>query len=104
MRISDWSSDVCSSDLAEEQWIAPLATALQHGHVVYMIGSLFVGIAFQPLIYMMLALEMGLSTYVRRREQESGWRPLAARPAQVPARHPVEIGRASCRERVWKYV
>lgn len=72
---------------AEEQWIAPLATALQHGHVVYMVGSLFVGIAFQPFIYMMLALEIGLSTYCRRREQESGWRPLMARPAQVPARH-----------------
>ncbi|MBA3941702.1 MAG: putative O-glycosylation ligase, exosortase A system-associated [Sphingopyxis sp.] len=72
---------------AEEQWIAPLATALQHGHVVYMVGSLFVGIAFQPFIYMMLALEIGLSTYCRRREKESGWRPLMARPAQVPARH-----------------
>ncbi len=72
---------------AEEQWIAPLATALQHGHIIYMVGSLFVGIAFQPFIYMMLALEMGLSTYCRRREQESGWRPLTARPAQVPARH-----------------
>src|SRR3569832_2122768 len=36
---------------AEEQWIAPLATALQHGHIVYMVGSLFVGIAFQPFIY-----------------------------------------------------
>lgn len=72
---------------AEEQWIAPLATALQHGHIVYMVGSLFVGIAFQPFIYMMLALEIGLSTYCRRREQEAGWRPLTARPAQVPARH-----------------
>ena len=71
---------------AEEQWIAPLATALQHGHITYMVGSLFVGIAFQPFIYMMLALEIGLSTYVRRREKESGWRPLTARPAQVPAR------------------
>src|SRR3546814_15138847 len=71
---------------AEEQWISPLATALQHGHIVYMIGSLFVGIAFQTFIYMMLALEMGLSTYVRRREQEAGWRPLIARPAHVPAR------------------
>jgi probable O-glycosylation ligase (exosortase A-associated) len=71
---------------AEEQWIAPLATALQHGHITYMIASLFVGIAFQPFIYMMLALEMGLSTYVRRREKEAGWRPLIARPAQVPAR------------------
>jgi len=73
---------------AEEQWIAPLATALQHGHITYMIGSLFVSIAFQPFIYMMLALEMGLSTYCRRREQEAGWRPLTARPAQVPTRHP----------------
>lgn len=72
---------------AEEQWIAPLATALQHGHITYMIGSLFVSIAFQPFIYMMLALEMGLSTYCRRREQEAGWRPLTDRPAQVPARH-----------------
>lgn len=72
---------------AEEQWIAPLATALQHGHIVYMIGSLFVGIAFQPFIYMMLALEIGLSTYCRRREKESGWRPLTMRPAQVPTRH-----------------
>lgn len=77
---------------AEEQWIAPLATALQHGHVVYMVGSLFVGIAFQPFIYMMLALEMGLWTYCRRREQQAGWRPLTARPAQVPARHRVASG------------
>src|SRR3546814_14649855 len=23
---------------AEEQWIAPLATALQHGHIVYLVG------------------------------------------------------------------
>lgn len=74
---------------AEEQWIAPLATALQNGHIIYMVGSLFVGIAFQPFIYMMLALEIGLSTYCRRREREAGWRPLTARPAQVPARHPM---------------
>jgi probable O-glycosylation ligase (exosortase A-associated) len=64
----------------EEQWIAPLATALQHGHIVYLIGSLFVAIAFQPFIYMMLALEIGLTTYCHRREKESGWRPLAMRP------------------------
>lgn len=59
---------------AEEEWIAPFATALQHGHIVYLVGSLFVGIAFQPFIYMMLALEIGLSTYCRRREREAGWR------------------------------
>jgi probable O-glycosylation ligase (exosortase A-associated) len=71
---------------AEEQWIAPLATALQHGQIVYLVGSLFVGIAFQPFIYMMLALQMGLWTYCRRREREAGWRPLTARPAHIPAR------------------
>ncbi|NJS14538.1 MAG: putative O-glycosylation ligase, exosortase A system-associated [Sphingopyxis sp.] len=66
---------------AEEQWIAPMATALQHGHVIYLVGSLFVGIAFQPYIYMMIALQIGLATYVRRREQQSDWR----RP-MLPAR------------------
>ena len=59
---------------AEEQWIAPLATALQHGHIIYLVGSLFVGIAFQPFIYMMIALQIGLASYVRRREQAASWR------------------------------
>ena len=77
---------------AEEQWIAPLATAPQHAHIVYMVGSLFVGIAFQTFIYMMLALEMGLWTYCRRREQQAGWRPLTARPARVPPRHSAARG------------
>jgi probable O-glycosylation ligase (exosortase A-associated) len=70
---------------AEEQWISPLATALQHGHVIYMVGSLFVGIAFQPYIYMMIALQIGLTTYIRRREQETSWRPLMAPRTPVPA-------------------
>ena len=70
---------------AEEQWIAPLATALQHGHIVYLVGSLFVGIAFQPFIYMMLALEIGLSTYCRRRERQSGMRPMTPRQVGVAA-------------------
>jgi hypothetical protein len=39
---------------------------------------MFVGIAFQPFIYMMVALQIGLWTYVRRREREAGWRPLIA--------------------------
>src|SRR3546814_1195114 len=73
---------------AADRWIPPVAVALQQGHIVDLVGSLFVGIAFQPFIYMMLALEIGLTTYCRRREQEAGWRPLIARPAQVPPRHP----------------
>jgi putative inorganic carbon (hco3(-)) transporter len=58
----------------DEQWIAPLATALQHGHIIYLVGSLFIGIAFQPFVYMMIASEIGLDSYVKRT------RPLKARP------------------------
>jgi putative inorganic carbon (hco3(-)) transporter len=49
-----------------EVWIAPLATALQHGHLIYLVGSLFIGIAYQPFIYMLIAAEIGLDSYVRR--------------------------------------
>src|SRR3546814_13166992 len=33
MRISDWSSDVCSSDLADDEAVAGGARLLQQGHV-----------------------------------------------------------------------
>ncbi len=50
----------------EEAWIAPLALALQQAHIVILVGSLFVGIAYQPIIFMMLALQIGLDTYLAR--------------------------------------
>ena len=53
----------------DEAWIAPFALALQQGHIIYMIGSLFVGIAYQPFIFMMLALQIGLDTYLSRRRK-----------------------------------
>ncbi|HEY0315700.1 MAG TPA: putative O-glycosylation ligase, exosortase A system-associated [Sphingomonas sp.] len=65
----------------DEEWIAPLATALQHGHIIYLVGSLFIGIAFQPFVYMMIASEIGLDSYVRRT------RPLKARPPMGQAAH-----------------
>jgi probable O-glycosylation ligase (exosortase A-associated) len=49
-----------------ETWIAPLATALQHGHLIYMVGSLFIAIAFQSFVYMMIAAEIGLDSVIRR--------------------------------------
>jgi probable O-glycosylation ligase (exosortase A-associated) len=55
---------------ADEQWIAPLATALQSGHLVYLVGSLFIAIAFQPFVYMLIAAEIGLDSYVRRTRPE----------------------------------
>ena len=65
---------------AGNEWIRPLATALQAGHIVYLVGALFVGIAFQPFIYMMIALQIALVTYTRRREQEARWMPIAGVP------------------------
>lgn len=46
---------------------AALAGALQQAHFVYLTGALFVGIAFQPFIYMLIGLQIGLVEQVRRR-------------------------------------
>jgi probable O-glycosylation ligase (exosortase A-associated) len=60
----------------EDQWVRPLATALQGAQLVYMLGSMFVGIAFQPFMYMLIAMQIGVHTYITRREAEARWRPL----------------------------
>ncbi len=60
-------------------WVAPFATALQQAQIVYLVGSLFVGIAFQPFCYMVVALQCGLWTLVRRKEQAARV-PQQARP------------------------
>ncbi|PLK27367.1 putative O-glycosylation ligase, exosortase A system-associated [Novosphingobium sp. TH158] len=50
----------------EVQWQAPLANALQQAHLVYMLGSLFVGIAFQAFILMLIGIQCGLWSYLKR--------------------------------------
>jgi len=57
-------------------WIAPYALAMSQGHLIYMIGSFFVGIAFQPFVFMLIALQIGLATYARRLEADAGWQPI----------------------------
>ncbi|MBA3897361.1 MAG: putative O-glycosylation ligase, exosortase A system-associated [Sphingomonadaceae bacterium] len=59
-----------------EPWIGDLASALQQAHLIYLIGSLFVGIAFQPFVYMLVGVQIGLDTYAARRTREAAWRPL----------------------------
>jgi probable O-glycosylation ligase (exosortase A-associated) len=68
-------------------WIAPLATALQHAQLIYLVGSLFVGIAWQPFIYMLLAVQIGFDTLVTRRSRATRKRPWGkkAAPGAVPA-------------------
>lgn len=53
-----------------DQPLRDLATALQNGQIVYLVGALFVGIAFQPFVFMLIALQIALWTMVRRAEQE----------------------------------
>ncbi len=60
----------------DEAWAAPLATALQNAHIVYLTGSVFVGIAFQPFVYMLVGLQIGLDTYLARRRGEAAWKPI----------------------------
>ncbi len=65
-----------------QEWVAPLASALQTAHIVYMLGATFIAIAFQPFVYMLIGAQIGLDTYMARKREESAWRPLRkVRPA-----------------------
>jgi probable O-glycosylation ligase (exosortase A-associated) len=61
-------------ETGERAWIAPLATALQHFHLIYLVGCLFVGIAYQSFGWLVLAVQIGLDTHcarLRKGEAES---------------------------------
>lgn len=49
-----------------EAWIAPMAAALQVASLIYLVGALFQGIAYQPVMLMIVGLQIALYTYVRR--------------------------------------
>lgn len=55
-----------ASDTEATRWIAPLAAALQMGAVIYLVGALFQGIAYQPVMLMLAGLQIGLHSYCRR--------------------------------------
>lgn len=85
----------------DQAWAAPLANALQLAHVVYMIGSAFVGIAFQPFILMLIGLQCGLWSYLKRidRPQVQTTKArremrLSAVPETFPATEPVLVARS----------
>ncbi|WP_066480356.1 MULTISPECIES: DUF5935 domain-containing protein [unclassified Sphingomonas] len=64
---------------AGQAWIAPLATALQHGQLIYLLGASFVGIAFQPFMLMLVGAQIGLDTYLGRIRRAAGFRPMIQR-------------------------
>ena len=70
-----------------EQWQAPLANALQQALLIYLAGSLFVGIAYQPFVFMLIGLQCGLWSYLRRIDSPRRTPPV--RPGVVSSKHAV---------------
>lgn len=66
---------------AVQQWQAPLANALQLAQVIYLVGSLFVGIAYQPFVLMLIGLQCGLWSYCKRID--------APKPRRIAASPPI---------------
>src|SRR3546814_9750197 len=89
MRISDWSSDVCSSDLYEEMKIKLLnGSHLALTYLGFLRGYRFVHETMDDPLFV---------EYIRRYMDED----VTPQLAPVPG---IEIGRAAFRERVCQYV
>ncbi|MFA5970196.1 MAG: putative O-glycosylation ligase, exosortase A system-associated [Sphingomonas sp.] len=78
----------------DQAWAAPLASALQSAHLVYLLGAAFVGIAFQPFVYMLIGAQIGLDTYLGRRRRETNWRPIHRRP-KAPAHPAISVAHSA---------
>ncbi len=76
------------------QWVSPLATALQNAHLVYLLGSLFVGIAYQPYFWILVAVQIGLDTYLARLRKVAAWKPLADQVSEPGTPKLVPTGQA----------
>src|SRR3546814_19387137 len=103
MRISDWSSDVCSSDLialmfeSNAAFLAGLGSFLL-AHLLFMLAFLHGVDVYRLPLWAWLFLGYGVALGI-----------VLVRRAEARLRIPVvvyalEIGRASCRERVCQYV
>ena len=66
----------------DDAWISPLATALQAAQIIYLVGSLFLGIAFQPFVWMLIAVQIGFDRWVCRNRPIEAGRPFV-RPAMA---------------------
>ncbi|MBB3034187.1 DUF5935 domain-containing protein [Alteriqipengyuania lutimaris] len=70
------------------EWLGHLAIALQYAQLIYLVGALFQGIAWQPFIMMLAGLQIALAIYARRfdspRAATVGERLAAQRRAAAP--------------------
>ena len=60
----------------EDEWIAPLATSLQHFQLIYMIGSAFVQTAFQSFGWFIVAVQIGFDVWLKQRERDERRKPI----------------------------
>src|SRR3546814_5696873 len=100
MRISDWSSDVCSSDLEAVWTAADVADALAEAGQQLLLAHDLVAFELQ-------ATQVPVGEGAEEEVAPPFGKGLAAVEGHAAGRdggHPVEIGRASCRERVCRYV
>src|SRR3546814_21125298 len=101
MRISDWSSDVCSSDLVQ-------CRTTKHLRVLVDLQKFGVRVVPADAVTNQTCELPQDGEQHFTAPQRSPLR--LTRPARTPIRRipsptrPLEIGRASCRERVWQYV
>src|SRR3546814_13868763 len=108
MRISDWSSDVCSSDLIRSlAWIAGglvLLMTAASGAVVIMTARAALGTHFATIemLHLIGATDRQITRLFQRRIAIDTAYGIAL--GSTVAAAIVQIGRASCRERVCQYV
>ncbi|MFA9200041.1 MAG: DUF5935 domain-containing protein [Cypionkella sp.] len=84
-----------SRTAADQQWQAPLALALQCAQIIYLVGSLFQGIAYQPFILTLIGVQCALWTWCKL--ADSPRRSRARRPARAPAGDAVTAGEPALR-------
>src|SRR3546814_10732771 len=97
MRISDWSSDVCSSDLRDQAVEMPGIACLAFDVDIRVLGRQR---GEHALVIDLDDVDLMLLEQLHHGEE--GARPVLEFYAQP--RHAAELGRASCRERVCQYV
>lgn len=70
--------------------LSSLATAVQTGHLVYLVGSAFVGVAYQPFTYLLVAVEISLGNNLARRQIQNRRQGVAGTPAKLKVAGPAK--------------
>src|SRR3546814_1809468 len=97
MRISDWSSDVCSSDLAVADQVQAVGRQFLHADRAGRIAVARIGLPVQVLAAVIVSEKRGVQDGDRHGYER-------ASEVSIGTDGRAQIGRASCRERVCLYV